>query len=165
MCSLLTVTFMDEDVYKLRRGFDVEATLDTGHYVKTDGTIGSKADSRIYTYSVTPGEVVRAYVVEMGQPLGASASIVSLWNGGTFVEDVRSTSADLSPSWTSRFRGDRREAVMLNGRKVFSKPVEVHHPGSHPRPTMFNERYAQMYMVEATSAICRACADVLTDIR
>ena len=157
---------MDEDVYKLRRGFDVEAdSVDTGHYVKTDGTIGSKADSRIYTYSVTPGEVVRAYVVEMGQPLGASASIVSLWNGGTFVEDVRSgdirrpiTVVDIDvPSGVTAVKlscsTDGRYSVSLSKSTIQG----VISPG-----TMFNERYAQMYMVEANKRYLSGLCGLLT---
>lgn len=163
---LVDCDLMDEDVYKLRRGFDVEAdSVDTGHYVKTDGTIGSKADSRIYTYSVTPGEVVRAYVVEMGQPLGASASIVSLWNGGTFVEDVRSgdirlpiTIVDIEvPSGVTAVKlscsTDGRYSVSLSKSTIQG----VISPG-----TMFNERYAQMYMVEANKRYLSGLCALLT---
>ena len=163
---LVDCDLMDEDVYKLRRGFDVEAdSVDTGHYVKTDGTIASKADSRIYTYAVTPGEVVRAYVVEMGQPLGASASIVSLWNGSTFVEDLRSgdirrpiTVVDIDvPSGVTSVRlscsTDGRYSVSLSKSTIQG----VISPG-----TMFNERYAQMYMVEANKRYLSGFCGLLT---
>lgn len=163
---LVDCDLMDDDVYKLRRGFDVKAdSVDTGHYVKTDGTIASKADSRIYTYSVTPGEVVRAYVVEMGQPLGASAAIVSLWNGSTFVETVKRgdirrpvTTVDVTiPSGVTAVK----LCVNISGRyAVELKRITIQ--GVISPGTMFNERYAQMYMVEANKRYLSGLCALLT---
>ena len=114
---------------------------------------------------MTPGEVVRAYVVEMGQPLGASASIVSLWNGGTFVEDVRSgdirrpiTIVDVEvPTGVTAVKlscsTDGRYSVSLSKSTIQG----VISPG-----TMFNERYAQMYMIEANKRYLSGLCGLLT---
>ena len=157
---------MDEDVYKLRRGFAVQAdSSEIGKYISAEGAEVSQEDAKTYTYSVTAGEVVRAYVVEMGQPLGASASIVSLWNGGTFVEDVRSgdirrpvTTVDVTiPSGVTAVK----LCVNISGRyAVELKRITIR--GVISPTTMFNERYAQPYMIQANEAYLSGLCDVLT---
>lgn len=159
-CDLL------DDEYRLRRGFPVDASdSEMGKYVENDGTIATSQTAIMYTFSVTPGEVVRAYVAEMGQPLGASASIISLWNGNTFVENVRSgnifrpvTAMDVViPSGVNAVR----LCCSISGHYE-AKLSRVTIQGVISPGTMFNERYAQMYMVEANKRYLSGLCALLT---
>jgi hypothetical protein len=157
---------MDDDKYSLRRGFAAQAdSSEIGKYISAEGDEVSQEDARTYTYSVTAGEVVRAYVTEMGQPLGASAAIVSLWNGSTFVETVKRgdirrpvTTVDVTiPSGVTAVK----LCVNISGRyAVELKRITIR--GVISPSTMFNERYAQPYMIEANEAYLSGLCDILT---
>ena len=157
---------MDDDKYSLRRGFAVEAdSSEIGKYISYDGSEVRQEDAKTYTYNVTAGEVVRAYVTEMGQPLGASAAIVSLWNGSTFVETVKRgdirrpvTTVDVTiPSGVTAVK----LCVNISGRyAVELKRITIR--GVISPATMFNERYAQPYMIQANEAYLSGLCDVLT---
>lgn len=162
---LVDCDLMDNE-YSLRRGFPVDASdSEIGKYVKNDGTIATSQTAKMYTFDVTPGEIVRAYISEMGQPLGASASIISLWNGGTFVENVRSgnifrpvTAMDVVvPSGVTAVR----LCCSISGSyKVELTRITIQ--GVISPGTMFNERYAQMYMVDANKAYLSGLCKSLT---
>ena len=157
---------MDDDKYRLRRGFAAQAdSSEIGKYISAEGAEVSQEDARTYTYSVTAGEVVRAYVTEMGQPLGASAAIVSLWNGSTFVETVKRgdirrpvTTVDVTiPSGVTAVK----LCVNISGRyAVELKRITIR--GVISPSTMFNERYAQPYMIQANEAYLSGLCNILT---
>lgn len=157
---------MDDDKYRLRRGFEAQAdSSEIGKYISAEGDEVSQEDAKTYTYNVTAGEVVRAYVTEMGQPLGASAAIVSLWNGSTFVETVKRgdirrpvTTVDVTiPSGVTAVK----LCVNISGRyAVELKRITIR--GVISPATMFNERYAQPYMIQANEAYLSGLCEVLT---